>query len=113
MMLLNCGAGLLRVPGNKSVNPKGNRPWIFIGRTDVEAEAQVLWSSGAKSQFIGKDPDAEKDWRQEENGMTEDESIGWHLRLNEHDFEQVPEYGEEQESLACWSSWGCKELDTT
>ena len=70
----------------KPVNPKGNQPWILIGSTD--AEAPVLWPPDAKSWLIGKDPDAGKDWRQEERGMTEDEMVGWHNQLNGHEFEQ-------------------------
>ena len=66
-------------------NPKGNQAWMFIGRTD--AEAPILWPPDAKSRFTGKDPDAGKDWRQEDKGMTEDEMIGWHHRLNGHEFE--------------------------
>ena len=69
------------------VNPKGNQSWIFIGRTDVEAETPILWPSDAKNWLIGKDPDAGKDWRREEKGMTEDEIVGWHYRLNGHEFE--------------------------
>ena len=76
-----------------SVNPKGNQPWIFIGRTDAEAEAPVLWSPDAKSWLNGQDPDAEKDWGQEEKGMTEDEMAGQHQRLNGHEFEQAQEDG--------------------
>ena len=68
----------------QTVHPKGNQSWIFIGRTDAEAETAVLWPPDAKNWFIGKDPDAEKDWRQEEKGMTEDEMVGWHHRLNGH-----------------------------
>ena len=71
----------------KQVNPKGNQPWIFIGKTDAEAEATILWSPDEKSWLIGKDPDAGKDWRQEEKGMIENEMVGWHHRLNEHEFE--------------------------
>ena len=71
------------------VNPKGNQPWIFIGRTDAEAEAPRLWPSDAKSWFTGKDPDAGKDWRQEEKGTPEDEMVVWHHWLNEHEFEQT------------------------
>ena len=67
----------------KPVNPKGNRPWIFIGRTDAEAEAPVLWLHDAKSQLTGKGPDAGKDWRQEERGTTEDEMVGWHHLLDD------------------------------
>ena len=75
----------------KLVNPKGNQSWIFTGRTDGEdAEAAILWPPDAKSQFIGKDPDGGKDRRQEEKGMTEDEMVGWHHRLNGHEFEQTP-----------------------
>ena len=68
------------------VNPKGNQSWIFIGRTDSEAEAPVFWPPDMKSQLIGKDPDAGKDWGQEEKGTTEDEMAGWHHRLNAHEF---------------------------
>ena len=90
----------------KPVNRKGNRPWIFIGRTDVEAETPILWPPDAKSQLIGKDPDAEKDWGQEEKGMMEDEMVGWHHWLNGHDFEQTQGDSEGQGSLAClWSLW--------
>ena len=96
----------------KLVNPKGNQPWIVTGRTDAEAEAPLLWPSDAKNWLIWKDPDAGKDRRQEK-GMTEDEMIGWHRQLDGHEFEQAPGVGDGQESLACWSSWGCKELDTT
>ena len=75
----------------KPVNPKGNHPWIFIGRTDAKAETPILWPPDAKNWLIGKDPNAEKDWRQEENWMTEDEMVGWHHQLNGHEFEQAPE----------------------
>ena len=70
----------------KSVNPKGNQPWIFTGRTD--AEAPVLWPSDGKSQFIGKDPDAGKDWGQEEKGATEVKMVGWHHQLNGQSFDK-------------------------
>ena len=73
----------------KPVKPKGNQTWIFIGRTDAEAEAPILWSPDMKSQVIRKDPDAGKDWRQEEKGATEKETAGWHHRLNGHEFEQT------------------------
>jgi len=69
------------------VHPKGNHPWIFIGRTDAEAEDPILWPPDAKNWLIGKDPDAGKDWSQEEKGMTQDEMIGWHHRLDGHEFE--------------------------
>ena len=80
------------------VNPKGNQSWIFIGRTDAEAEAPILWPLDAKTWLIGKDPDAGKDWSGEEKGMTEDEKVGWHYWLNGHDFEQVLGDGEVREA---------------
>ena len=94
----------------KPVNPEGTQSWIFIRRTD--AEAPVLWPPDVKSWLIGKDPDAGKDWRQEK-GTTEDEMAGWLHRLNGHEFEQALGVGEGQGSLACCSSWGCKESDMT
>ena len=97
----------------KPVNPKGNQSWIFIGRTDAEAETPILWPPDAKSQLIGKDPDAGKDWTQEEKRMTEDEMVGWHHQLNGHEFEQAPGVGDGQGSLACCSPWGRKESDMT
>ena len=84
-----------------------------MGRTDAEAEAPILWPPDVKSQLIGKDLDAGKDGRQEEKGMTEDEMVGWHHRLNGHEFEQTPGDSEGQGGLACCSPWGLKELDTT
>ena len=87
-MLLNRGA---ESPWDnkeiKPVNPKGNQLWIFIGRTDAEAEAPILWPPDVKNWLIGKDPDAGKDWRQDEKGLEEDEQVGWHHRLNGHEFE--------------------------
>ena len=99
----------------KLVNPKGNQPWIVIRRTDADAKAEtpIVWPPDAKSWLIRKDPDAGKDWRQEEKGTTEDETVGWHHQLNAHEVEQAPGGGERQGSLACCSPWGCKELDTT
>ena len=97
----------------KPVNPKGNQSWIFIGRTDTEAEASILWPPDVESWLNRKDPDAGKDWGQEEKGMTEDEMVGWHHWLNGDEFEQAPGDDEGQGSLACCSSWGCKELDAT
>ena len=99
----------------KSANPKGDQPWIFNGRTDAEAEAEapVLWPPDAKSWLIGKDPNAEKDWRQEEKGTTEDEMAGWRHQLNEHEFEHAPGVGDGHGSLTCWSPWVCKVLDRT
>ena len=94
----------------KPVNPKGNQPWIFIGRTD--AEAPILWSPDVRSQLTGKDPDAGKDWGQEK-GATEDEMVWWHHRFNGHGLGQTPGNGEGQVSLVCCSPWGHKELDTT
>jgi len=90
----------------KPVNPKGNQPWIFIRRTDAEIEAPILWPPDVKNLLIGKDPDAGKDWRQEEKGMTEDYMVGWHHWLNGH--EQAPGAGEGQGSLVCCSPWGCR-----
>ena len=95
------------------VHPKGNQSSIFIGRTDAEAEAPILWLLDGKSQLIGKDLDAGKDIRQEEKGVTEDEMVGWHHRLNGHKFEQTAGDCDGQRSQACCSPWGCKELDTT
>ena len=95
----------------KPVNPKRNQPWIFIGRTGVEAP--ILWPPDVKNWLIGKDPDARKDWIQEEQETTEDEMIGWYFQLYGHEFEQVLGVGDEQGSLACCSPWGHKELDMT
>ena len=85
------------------VHPKGNQPWIFIGRTDAKAEARIHWSPNVKNWLIGKDSDAGKDWRQEEKGMTEDEMVGWHRWLHGHEFEQAPGVGDGQGSLVCCS----------
>ena len=95
------------------VHPKGNQSWIFIGRTDAEAEAPILWPPDAKNRLIWKDSDAGKVWRQEEKGTTEDEMNGWHHQLDRHEFEQTPGDGEGQGSLMCYSSCYCKESDTT
>ena len=95
------------------VHPKGNQSWVFIGRTDAEAETPILWPPDAKGWIIWKDPDAGKDWGQEEKGTTEDEMVGWHHRLNGHGFVWTPGVGDGQGGLACCGSWGCKELDTT
>ena len=111
-----CWRRLLRVPWTARrsfVNPKGNQSWIFIGRTDAEAEAPILWPPDAKSWLIRKDPDAGKDWRQEENGDTEDKMVGWHHQLDGHEFEHAPGVGDGQGSLVCYSPWGWKESDTT
>ena len=82
----------------KPVNPKGNQPWIFIGRTDIEAEAPTLWPPDAKSRLTGKDPDARKDWGQEEKMATEDEMVGWHHQVNGRESEQTLEDSDVQET---------------
>ena len=97
----------------KPVNPKGNQSWILIGRTDTEAEPPILWPPDAKNWLIGKDSDSGKDWRQEEKGMTEGQMVGWHHRLDGHEFEQVLGGGDGQGNLACSSPWSCKEWDMT
>ena len=97
----------------KPVNHKGNQSWIFIGRTDAEAVAPILWPPDVKNWLIWKDPDAGKDWRQKEKGMTEDEMVGWYHWLDGHEFEQAPGVGDGQGSLACCSPWGHKESDMT
>ena len=95
------------------VHPKGDRSWVFFGRTDVEAETPILWPPDVKSWLIWKYHDAGKDWGQEENGTTQDEMIGWHHRLNGHGFVWTPGVGDGQGGLECCSSWGRKESDTT
>ena len=95
----------------KAASPKGNQSWIFIRRTD--AEAPTLWLPAVKSWLIGKDPYARKDWGQKEKGVTDDEIVGWHHRLNGYEFEQAPEDSEGWGSLVCYRPWGCKELDMT
>ena len=97
----------------KPLNPKGNQPWIFIVRTCAEAEAPILWPPDVKSWLTGKDPDAGKDWGQEEKETTKDETVGWHHLFNGHEFEQTLGDTEEQGSLVCCSPWGHKELDMT
>ena len=87
------------------VNAKGNQSWIFIGRTDAEAETLILWPPDAKSWLIRKENDAGQDWRQEEKGTTEDEMLGWHHQLDGHEFEQALEVGDGRGSLACCSPW--------
>ena len=93
------------------VHPKGDQSWVFIGRTDVEAETPILWPPDVKSWLIGKDPDAGKDRGQEEKGMTEDEMVGWHHLFNGHGFGWTPGVGNGQVGLACYGSWGRKVLD--
>ena len=97
----------------KPVIPKGNQPWIFIGRTDAEAETPILWPPDEKSRFIGKDADAGKDWGQEEKGVTEDEMVGWHQGLHGREFEQALGDSKGQGSLACCSPCGRQESDMT
>ena len=114
-MLLNCGA---REDSWESLGVQGDQTsqsWIFIGRTDADAEAEVsvLWPPDAKSCLTGKDYDAGKDWRQEKKGMTEDEMVGWHHKLNGHESEWAPGVGDEQGSLGCCSPWGRTESDMT
>ena len=105
--------GLIWLQGDQTSPSKGNQFWIFIGRTGAEAETPILWPPDAKNWITGKDPDAGKDWRQEEKGMAEDEMVGWLHQLDGHEFEQSPGVGDGQGSLACCSPWGCKDSDTT
>ena len=95
------------------VHPKGDQSWMFIDRTEVEAETPILWPPDVKSWLMWKDPDAGKDWGQEEKGSTEDEMAGWHHRLNGREFEWTPGVGDGQGGLACCGSWCLKESDTT
>ena len=101
---------LLKIPWtsrrSNQLSPKGNQSWIFIGRTDAEAETPILWPPDSKNWLTGEDPDAGKDWRQEETGMTEDEMVGWYHRLNGHEFGWDSAVGDGQGSLACCSLWG-------
>ena len=97
-----CWKRLLRVPWTakeiRPVHPKGDQSWVFIGRTDAEAQTPVLWPSHAKSWLTGKDPDARRDWGQEEKGTTEDEMAGWHHRLDGHEFEWTLGVGMDREA---------------
>ena len=97
----------------KLVHPKGNWSWIFIGRTEAEAETPILWPPVVKNWLTGKDPDAGKDWRWEKKGTTEDEMVGWHHQLDGHEFEQARGVGDGQGSLAYCSPCGCKGSDMT
>ena len=96
----------------KPVNPKGNQPWIFMARAEAEAETPILWPSDGKSLLTGKDPDAGKDWGQQEKGVTENEMVWWHHWLNRHEFEWSPGDSEGQGSLTCCSPWVHKGSDT-
>ena len=113
VMLEKTVESLLDCKEIQPVHPKGDQSWVFIGRTDVEAETPILWPPHANSWLIWKDPDVGKDWGQEEQGMTEDEMVGWHHQLNGHGFGWIPGVGEGQGGLACCGSWGCKESDMT
>ena len=97
----------------KSVNSKGNQLWIFIGKTDAEAKAPVLWPPNAKSQTIRKDPEPGKDWRQEEEGMTGGKMVGWNHWLNGHEFEQALGAGDAQGRLTCCRPRSRKASDLT
>ena len=118
LMVLNCGVGehswaSLGQQGDPTSLTKENQSWIFIGRTDVEVETPILWPPDAKSWLIGKDPDAGKDWRQEEKGTTEDEMVRWYHRLNIHRFGWIPGVGDRQGGLVCCGSQGSKESGMT
>ena len=118
MMLLNYRVGedsweSLDCKEIQPVHPKGDQSWVFIGRTDAKAETPVLWPPDSNSWLIWKDPDAGKDWGQEEKGMTEDEMVGWHHQLNRHGFGWILGVGDGQGGLACCGSWGGKESDST
>ena len=114
-MLLNCGVGeVLESPLEckeiQPVHPKGNQSWVFIGKTDAEAETPILWPPDVKNWLIRKDPVAGKDWKQEEKGTTEDEMVGWHHRLNGHEFKF---WALVMRSLAFCSPWGQKKSAIT
>ena len=112
-MLLNCAVeSPLDCREIQPVHSKGNQSWRFTGRTEAEAETPILWPPDEKNWLLRKDPDAGKDWRQEEKGMTEDEMVGWYHWLNGQEFEQAAAVGDGQGSLACCSPRGHKELDT-
>ena len=99
--------------GIQPVHPKRNQSWVFIARTDAEAETLILGPPDVKNRLIWKDADAGKDWKQEEKGKTEDQMVGWHHQLNAHKFEQAPRVSDGQGNLACCSPWDHKELDAT
>ena len=93
------------------VHSKGDQSWVFIGSTDVKAKTPILWPPHVKNSLIGKDFNAERDWGQEQKGMTEYEMAGWHHQLDGHEFGQTPRVGDGLGGLECCDSWGCKELD--
>ena len=95
------------------VHPKGDQSWVFIGRTDIEAEAQYFSHLMRRADSLVKDPDAGRHWGQEEKGTTEDEIVGWHHRLNGHGFGWTPGVGDGQGGLVYCGSWGRKDADTT
>ena len=103
----------LGLQGDPIVCPKGNQSWIFIGRTDVEAKAPILWPPDVKNWLIWKDSDAGKDWKEEEKGTTKNEIIGWHHRLDGHEVEKALGVGNEQGGLACCSPQGSQGSDMT
>ena len=109
-----CWRRLLRAPwtARRSDQSTKRSVWVFIDRTDVEAETPILWPPDAKSWLIWKDPYAGRDWGQQEKGTTEDEMVGWHQWLNAHGFGWTPGVGDRQGGLACCGSWGHKESDT-
>ena len=114
LILLNCSVGEdswspLDCKEIQQVHLKGNQSWMFIGRTDGKAETPILWPPDGKNWLIWKDADAGKDWRQEEKGTTENEMVGWHHRLNGHEFESTPGVGDGQGGLSRCSPWGHKE----
>ena len=115
LTVLTCGIGeysweFLGLQGDQASQPKGNQSWVFIEKTDAEAETPILWPHDAKNWLIRKDLDVGKDWRQEEKGMT---VVGWHHRLDGHELEQVLGDDDGKGSLACCSPWGHKESDVT
>ena len=115
---LNCGVGedpweSLGLQGDPINQSHRKSVLIFTGKADAEAETPILWPTDAKNWLLGKDPDAGKDWRQEEKGMTEDEMVGWHHLLNGHESEQALGVCGRQGSMVCCSLWSHKESDTT
>ena len=111
-----CWRRLLRVLDCREIQPfipKGNQFWIFIWRTDAEAETPILWPPDVKDWLIRKDLVARQHWRQEKKGTTEDQMVGWHLLLDDHEFEQTSQIGDGQGSLACCNPLGCKGSDPT